>query len=392
MRQSTFSSPNPVLYGLGTAAQTGERLRQLGCKRVLVIFDKGIKAAGIADRVISCIDAAGIESVCFDGVVADVPDYSVNEAADFALNENVDGIVAVGGGSSLDTGKAVRIMLSNPPPISNYYSRPGKPPEADMATLKPLIVLPTTSGTGSEVSPGGVIVDTENNVKEHFQCPITLGIIDPELTLAMPLSVTVITAFDALGHAIEAVTSREPNIFSELLGLEAISLIAKNLPLVVKDGSNLEARSGMHLAATMATMSILGPFCNIPHDMGLVLGMEHDMPHGVAVSVALPEALEFIAPTIPGTLAKVAAALGATVPEGAKPDEIGKLASKAVRDLMNLSGLPSIKQYVKSKEDLLASVPKIMASQDFHFAPRPATQGDILAILSKTYDAAEVKS
>ena len=385
---STFSSPNPVLYGAGTAALAGERFKQLGCKKVLVVYDKGIKAAGIVEKVTGSIEKAGINYVCFDGVIADVPDYSVNEAAAFAISEAVDGIAAVGGGSSLDTGKAVRIMLSNPPPISNYYSRPGKPPDADMATLRPLIVLPTTSGTGSEVSPGGVIIDTANNVKEHFQCPITLGIIDPELTLNMPPSVTAITAFDALGHSIEAVTSGAPNVFSELIGLKAISLISQNLPIVIKDGSNLEARSGMHLAATMATMSILGPFCHIPHDMGLVIGMEHDMPHGVAVSVALPECLEFIAPAIPDTLAKVAAALGAAVPSGASADDIGKIVSKAVRELMRVSGLPSMKKYVKSKDDLLATIPKILASQDFHFSPRPPSEDDIRDILSKAYDAA----
>ena len=386
---STFSTPNPVLFGIGTAAQTGEKLKQLGRKKVLVIYDSGIKAAGIVDKITDYITAAGIESVCYGEVVTDVPDYSVNEAAKFALEADVDSIVAVGGGSSLDTGKAVRILLSNPLPISNYYSRPGKPPEADMDTLKPLIVLPTTSGTGSEVSPGGVIIDTENNIKEHFQCPITLGIIDPELTVAMPLSVTVVTAFDALGHAIEAVTSGEPNVFSELIGLEAISLIAKNLPIVIKDGNNLEARSGMHLAATMATMSILGPFCNIPHDMGLVLGMEHDMPHGVAVSVALPEALEYIAPSIPDTLRKVGDALGASIPANTSPDEIGKEVADAVRGLMKLSGLPSIKKYVSSKDELLASIPKIMASQDFHFSPRPANEDDIREILSKAFDNAQ---
>ena len=388
MKYSTFSSPNPVLYGAGTSAQTGEKLKQLGCKRVLVIYDKGIEAAGIVDKITSSLKAAGIEPVYYNGVVADVPDYSVNAAAEFARGEKADGIVAVGGGSSLDTGKAVRILLSNPPPISNYYARPGKPPEADIATLKPLIVLPTTSGTGSEVSPGGVIIDTENNAKEHFQCPITLGIVDPELTLAMPPIVTAITAFDALGHSVEAVTSGEPNAFSELLGLKAISLIAENLPRVIKDGKDLEARSGMHLAATMATMSILGPFCNIPHDMGLILGMEFDMPHGVAVSIALPEALEFIAPAIPETIAKVAAALGVDVPDGASPEDIGKLVSKVIRDLMKISGLPSLKKYVKSKEDLLAAIPKVMASQDFHFSPRPATADDIRDILSKAYDAA----
>ena len=388
MRQSTFSSPNPVLFGTGAAGLTGERLKMLGCKKTLVISDKGVKAAGVVDKVIGNIEAAGIETICYDEVVADVPDYSVNAAAEFALSKDVDSIVAVGGGSSLDTGKAVRVLLSNPPPMSKYYMHPGRPPVADMGTLKPLIVLPTTSGTGSEVSPGGVIIDTENNMKQHFDCPVTLGIIDPELTVGMPNVVTAITAFDALGHSIEAVTSNEPNVFSELLGLKAISLIAQNLPIVIKDNANLEARGGMHLAATMATMSILGPFCNIPHDMGLVLGMQFDMPHGVAVSAALPECLEFIAPAIPETLAKVASALGADVPDGISPEELGKLVNATTRSLMKLSGLPSLKKYVKSKEEFLAAIPKIMAEQDFHFAPRPVTESDLRDILSKAYDAA----
>jgi len=389
MSFSTFSSPNPILYGIGMSAQVGERLKQLGCKKAVVVHDKGIKAAGIVDKITGFISAAGIEYVCYDGVVADVPDYSVNKAAEFAIKENVDCIVAVGGGSSLDTGKSVRLMLSYPPPISNFYSRPGKPPQTDYGALKPLIVLPTTSGTGSEASPGGVIIDTENNAKEHIMCPITLGIVDPELTLAMPPAVTAMTAFDALGHSIEAVTSREPNMFSELLGLKAISLIAENLPIVVKDGNNLTARAGMQLAATMAMMSILGPFCNIPHDMGLEIGMEFDMPHGVAVSVALPECLEFIAPAIPETLAKVAKALGADVPEGSSADTIGAIISKTARNLMDISGLPSVKKYVKSKEDFLAVIPRIMASQDFHFAPRLPSEDDIRTILSKAYDAAK---
>jgi len=386
--QSTFSTPNPVLFGAGTSAQVGERLAAFGCKRALVVFDKGIKAAGVADKITGYIESAGIETICYDGVVADVPDTSVAAAAEFALASNVDGIVAVGGGSSLDTGKAVRILLSNPPPISRYYSHTGVQLSEVLSSLKPLIVLPTTSGTGSEVSPGGVIVNTETNFKEHILCPVSLGIIDPELTLAMPPSVTVITAFDALCHATEAVTSNEPNIFSEIFGMRAIELIVQNLPLVLKTPGDLTARGNMHLAATLATMSILGPFCHVPHDMGLILGMDHDMPHGVSVSVALPECLEFITPAIPETASRVAKAYGADVPAGASPQEIGKALNKAARDLMNLAKLPSLKNYVKSKDDLLASVPGIMELEDFHFSPRPVTENDVRDILSKAYDAA----
>ena len=385
---STFSTPNPVMFGEGTASVVGEKLKGMGCKKVLVVFDKGIKASGVADKIAGYIESAGIETVCYDGVIADVPDHSIATAADFAISHNVDGIVAVGGGSSLDTAKGVRILLTNPPPISRYYAGTGIALTDVLSSLKPLIVLPTTSGTGSEVSPGGVIVNTETNFKEHILCPVTLGIIDPELTLAMPQSVTVITAFDALCHAIEAVTSREPNVFSELFGLKSISLIAKNLPLVLKDGKNLAARGGMHLAATMGTMSILGPFCNVPHDIGLIIGMDHDIPHGIASSATLPESLEFIAPAIPDTLKKVVEALGAEIPDGAGAEELGKIANKTTRDLMNLASLPSIKNYVKSKEEFLSSVPRIMELQTFYFSPRPVTEADVRDILSKAYDAA----
>ena len=385
--QSTFSTPNPVLFGEGTAAQVGERLKAFGTKKALVIFDKGIKSAGIADRIVGYVEATGIETVCYDGVVADVPDYSTAAAAEFAISNKVDGIVAVGGGSSLDTGKAVRILLTNPPPISRYYAHTGVQLSDVLSSLKPLIVLPTTSGTGSEVSPGGVIANTENNFKEHILCPVSLGIVDPELTLAMPPSVTVVTAFDALCHAVEAVTSNEPNIFSDIFGMRAIELIAKNLPIVLKDGGNLAARGEVHLSATLATMSILGPFCHIPHDMGLILGMDHDMPHGVSVAVALPEALEYIAPAIPQTAARVARALGADVPAGATAEDIGMILNKTTRSLMNEAGLPSMKKYVKSKEDLLSSVPRIMELQDFHFAPRPVDADVVREILGKAYDA-----
>jgi len=385
---SVFSTPNPVIFGEGAARAVGERLAKLGCSKALVLFDKGVKASGVADKVAGYVESAGIEIVCYDGVISDVPDYSVAAAAEFALSNNVEGIVAVGGGSTLDTGKAVRLLLSNPPPISRYYAHNGVLPTDAMAMLKPLIVLPTTSGTGSEASPGGVIVNTETNFKEHFLCPVTLAIVDPELTLGMPGRVTVTTAFDALCHAIEAVTSREPNPFSELFGLKAISLIAENLPVVMKNGGDLTARGGMHLAATMGMISILGPFCNIPHDLGLIVGMDHDMPHGIASSITLPESLEFIAPAIPETLIKVIKALGAEVPEGAGPDEIGKIANKTARNLMNITGLPSLKEYVKSKEDLLSSVPRIMELQDFHFSPRPVAEADVRDILSKAYDAA----
>lgn len=383
---STWNSPNPVLYGSGSSKVVGEQLKRFGCKKVIVVFDKGVKSAGIVDKILLFIKDAGIDTVLYDGAVSDSPDYTINEAGALAARENVDGVVAVGGGSSIDTGKGVDVLLSNPPPINQYFARPGQPPTGDLTHLKPLIVIPTTAGTGSEVSPGGACADTQLGTKENFGCPVTLGIIDPELTLGLPPAVTAMTAFDALCHAVEAVVSNQPNEFSQLFGFEAIRLIGENLPAAVENGGNLKAREGLHLASTMATMSILGPFCNIPHDIGAVICMMFHIPHGVAVSACLPEIFKFYAPAVPDKMKKIAEAIGGKVPEGAAPEEIGELASKAVFNLMKNSKLPRLTEYVKSKEELLKAVPQIMATQVFFFSPRPVTTEDIAAILSKSYD------
>ena len=383
---STWSSPNPILYGSGSSKTVGEQLGKFGCKKVLVVFDKGVQAAGITDNILSYIKNAGIEAVIFDDVESDTPDYTVNAAGELAIRENVDGVVAIGGGSSLDTGKGAGLLLSNPPPINQYFSRPGFPPTADLTSLKPIIVIPTTAGTGSEVTPGGACADTINNTKENFMCPVKLGIVDPELTLKLPPAVTAMTAFDALCHAVEAVVSNQPNKYSELFGFKAISLIGENLLDAVKDGGNLKAREGLHLAATMASMSILGPYCNIPHDIGAVICMMFHIPHGTAVSACLPEIFKFYAPAVPDKLRRITECLGGEVPDGATVEELGEIAGCTVEALMRKSGLPLLTGYVKSKEELLTAVPEIMRTQIFFFSPRPVTEEDIKSILEKTYD------
>ena len=188
---------------------------------------------------------------------------------------------------------------------------------------------------------------------------------------------------DAFCHAFEAVTSNDPNPFSNLYGAEAMGLIAKYLARACKDGSDLEAREGLHLAATMASMSILGPFCNIPHDTGAVICMDHNIPHGIAVSACLPEIIKFIAPACPEKLRIVAKAFGL---EETPDAEIGEKLSEAVLGLMNEINMPPLSKFIKTKEDLLASVPKIMETQNFFFSSRPVTESDVTDILSKSWD------
>ncbi|SHI12756.1 1,3-propanediol dehydrogenase [Sporobacter termitidis DSM 10068] len=386
MHSTFLASTNPILFGCGVSGLIGEKLKEFGCKKVLVVYDKGVKAAGIADRILGHIHAAGIETVCYDGVLPDPPDYTVEAAGALGVRERVDGVVAVGGGSALDTGKAAKVLLTNPPPISNYYLA-YEDVQPDDKTMKPIIVIPTTSGTGSEATPGGVITDTKRGVKQNVPCATNLGIVDPELALGLPLPVTASTAVDALCHAVEAFTSGEPNAISDVLAREAISLIGKNLPAVFKNSADLKAREGLQLAATLAGLSIMGPFCNVPHEIGLVLGTVFHLPHGTACGATLPEALEFLAPAIPEKVAAVARLLGAEVSESAAPEEIGKTARGTVRALYGLIGMPGLKTLVASKEALLAAVPDILAYSPFHFSARPVSTGDLREILGKAYDA-----
>jgi alcohol dehydrogenase class IV len=193
------------------------------------------------------------------------------------------------------------------------------------------------------------------------------------------------TAFDALCHAVEAVVSNQPNEYSQIFGFEAVRLIGENLVAAVENGNSLKAREGLHLASTMATMSILGPFCNIPHDIGAVICMMFHIPHGAAVSACLPEIFKFYAPAVPEKMAGITEALGGKVPENATPEEIGRLASETIITLMKKSGLPKLTSFVKSKEELLTAVPQIMATQIFFFSPRPVTESDIRNILEKSY-------
>ncbi len=358
--QSIFSSPNPLLFGIGTSKLLGDKLKELGCTKVLVVYDMGIKNAGVADQIVKIIEDAGIRTVAYDGVQADPPDWSVNEAGELGIREKVDGVVGVGGGSSLDTAKGAKMLQTNPPPINQYFGREGVITKPSV----PLVVIPTTAGTGSECTPGGVITDTINNIKTNIAgigCAVTLGIVDPELTLALPPSVTASTGMDALCHAVESYTSRRANSFCELTGKEAFTLVGKYLVRAYENGRDLEAREGMMLAATLGGISMSGPLCHLAHDIGKVLGAKYHIPHGNGCASCLPQVMQMAASVYPDKVTEITVALGGTVPPGATPDQVGKAVYDAVQTLMRRVKMPSLsalgEKYGFTKEDLLAGVP-----------------------------------
>jgi alcohol dehydrogenase len=395
--QSIFSSPNPLLFGTGTSKLVGEKLREFGCKKVLVVYDSGIKSSGVADRIIKTINDAGIATVTYDGVQADPPDWSVEEAGAIGTRENVDGVVGVGGGSSLDTAKGAKLLQTNPPPIGRYFGREGVITKPSV----PLVVIPTTAGTGSECTPGGVITDTKNNIKTNIAgvgCAVTLGIVDPELTLGLPPSVTASTGMDALCHNIESYTSMRWSSFCELTGKRGFTLVGKYLVRAFENGADLEAREGMMLASSLGGISMSGPLCHLAHDIGKVMGGKFHIPHGNGCASCVPQVFEIIAPAVPEKVKEITLALGGTVKDGATPQEIGRAAYDTLQGLMKKLKLPSLRDWgVRNgftKEDLIAVVPEnVVLMQEglvklFGQAtsPVPATKELIATIVGRAWD------
>ncbi len=393
--ESIFNSPNPILFGVGAAGRTGSELQKLGCKKVLAVFDRGVEQAGVAEKVLKSIREAGIDVVIYNNVQADPPVWSVEEAGALGVKEGVDGIVGIGGGSSLDTAKGAKMLQTNPPPLRQYFGRTGVVTKPSV----PLIVIPTTAGTGSECTPGGTITDTEKNIKTNISgvgCAVTLGIVDPELSALLPRSVTASTGLDALCHCVESYTSAMANSISSVLGREGIRLVGQYLVRACDKGAaDMEARAGMAKAATLGGMAMSGAFCHLCHDIGRSLGAKFHVPHGNGCAVTLPQVLQIIAPVKTEEVRYIARCLGAELADDADAAAVGKAAYDAAHRLLKDTGLKNLKELGLKREELLAVVPdevvmqiemEIKAFGGIAPPPLPVTKELVAEIINRAYD------
>jgi len=374
---------SPVLFGANMSMRAGMKLKELGCTRVLFVYDQGIKKAGIPDRVIKNTQALGIKVSVYEGVLADPPDYIVEEAAEIGRREQVDGVVGIGGGSSMDTAKVVNILLTNPSPISRYMGFGG--------TMKPgktLVLIPTTAGTGSEVTNMAVLTDSRTGRKggpANNLLRATLAIVDPMLTVGMPPSVTAETGMDAFSHAAEAVTSGQANPMSDILGEKAISLVCKYLPRAVKNGSDIEARTNMSFAAMAAGYAFNDAITHIGHSIGHTLGAMFHVPHGNACAVALPEIMEFVAEKTPAGIRRVGMAMGLKTDDSVSPIEAGIKVRDAIRALNKEIGIKTLKQLNIGESALPEIATRGVTEGPAMFSPRKINIDDLLKILQKAY-------
>jgi alcohol dehydrogenase len=354
----TYQLGTKILFGAGRLAELGQEARTFAGERVLLVTDSGIVAAGLADKALEALSHVGLESSVFADISANPRDEECCEAAAAAVAFGAQAIVGLGGGSALDTAKSAAALATNGGRVKDWED----PRRLEKDPL-PLVAVPTTAGTGSEVTWVAVITDEEHHYKMTLLDPRIapdVAILDPELTHSLPPRITAATGVDALIHAIEAYTCKAANPISDALALRAITLIAGALPVAVKEGGNAEARRDMLLASLLAGLAFGNADVGAVHCMGESLGGLYDTPHGVACAVFLPFVLEFNLEADLAKHAAVARALGASTAEMTEA-EAARSAVEATRALMAEIGIPRLRDLQELSRQDLESMARLSA-------------------------------
>lgn len=387
MQPFSFATTAQILCESGSAVRLGALCRERGAARVLIVSDPGITRLGLLDGVLPGFAAAGVAVQVFDQVLADPPEAVVLQAAMQALEMGAQLVVGFGGGSSMDVAKLVALLAH--PQASQALPQLFGVGNARGPRL-PLIQVPTTAGTGSEVTPIAIVTTgatTKSGVVSPHLLP-DLALLDADLTLGLPPAVTAATGIDAMVHAIEAYTSKlKKNPLSDLLAREALRLLAQNLDAVVHDGANREARQAMLLGACLAGQA----FANAPvaavHALAYPLGGHFHIPHGLSNALVLPEVMRFNAPAAAALYAELAPLL---LGERLRPGDRDGLVGQFIDELAALSprcGLPSRLRDAGVPEHMLRLLASDAMQQQRLLVnnPREVDEADALAIYRAAY-------
>ncbi len=291
MADFTINTCRSIVSGAGSLGRIDTLCSALGIRRPLVVTDRGIVALGLADRVRALLEQAGAQLFCFSDVIADPPEQIVRDAVKFARGHRVDGIIGLGGGSSMDTAKLVALLANSSEQLEQIYGV-----NQVKGSRLPLILVPTTAGTGSEVTPIA-IVTTGATTKQGIvaeQLIADIALLDAEITLGLPPGITAMTGVDAMVHAVEAYTSiQRKNPYTDMLAREALRLLSTNITTATRHGDDLDARQAMLLGSCIAGQA----FANAPvaavHALAYPLGGHYHLPHGLTNSLVLPHVLQF---------------------------------------------------------------------------------------------------
>ena len=378
LNRFSFELPTKIEYGVGAAGSLVDVIKNENFKNLLLVTDEGVLRSGLLKRVFDVLDAHHLKWEVFHRVEANPKDYNVEEGTETARQSGADCLVAVGGGSPIDCAKAIAVVARQGGAVRDYEG-PGKMgPD-----VLPLIAIPTTAGTGSEVTFSSVITDSREKFKFSIRDPKIaprVALIDPEMTLTMPPALTAATGMDALTHAIEAFTAKASEPLADAAALYAIELIAAYLRSAVSDGDNLEARAGMLLGSVLAGIAFSHSDVAAVHCVAEALGGKYDAAHGVCNAVVLPAVMEYNMECCKAQYARIAVAMGLT---SENMDEGARQAVTAVQQLAADVRLPEFGSLGVQQSDLEELAANSFKNGSNIDNPRPMTKDDYLKLFRR---------
>lgn len=381
MNFTIFSKPH-LIFGENSIYSLPTEMKNRGLKRAFLVVTPHFVNNGLASKIQDKLSEEGIDSVVYSNLIQDAPDFTINEGAQIARDFKADTVVAIGGGKAMDTAKSINIIINNPgKTIADFIS-----PES-MADRIPgvfLILCPTTTGTGSEMTYCGVVhfIDLDRKISVgNGDTFADLAIVDPVLTVELPPDITAETGLDALTHCVGCITSiYNVNPLSEAIAYDAIGIIMKNLPRAIACPTDMEARNMMSYASMAAGMAFIDQCCNVDHALSQSMGAAAGTPHGIACGAALPWAVKYLCAAAPEKVKKVARAMGVDV-SGLDPVTAGNTVADALAAFVKSVGCPSMKDLNYTEEQLERIAELTPMDVVSYLCPRRVTREEILDLL-----------
>ena len=385
----TFHSLPTMKYGVGALEEVGHLAQGFG-STVLVVSDPVMKSLGVVDNCLHHLHAQGLQTHVYVGVISEPVDTYVDEGLKLLRDTQCDVIVSIGGGSCIDTAKAIAVVATNGGYVGDYMKM------QKIAAIRPVphIAIPTTAGTGSEATDATVITDIKNDIKMMIKQPAFMpnaAIVDPLLCLTSPKSITAATGIDALSHAIEGYLSRLAHPYSDLLALSAMELIINNLLPSYEDGTNLTAREAMALGSMQAGAAFSNASVALVHGMSRPIGALFHVPHGISNAMLLPAVLEYSKDACIPRLAKIGAFfVGQETVSSYTEEQLADLAIDSVKDLCKQMNIDNLRQYGIDEDAFFQAIDKMatdaIASGSPANNPKVPSLDDLKALYKIVYD------
>ncbi|WP_270181076.1 iron-containing alcohol dehydrogenase [Alkalihalobacillus sp. CinArs1] len=383
---AVFRTPQTILYGRKSFQQVGVQAALKG-RKALIVTDEVMLKLGYVDECQELLKKEGIESETYTGVESEPTDLYVSESLEKLKNTACDLVLSIGGGSCIDTAKAIAVLATNGGYIGDYRANRTSAKKAPLAH----IAIPTTAGTGSEATDVTVITNTSDDVKMMMKQPAFMpdvAIVDPLLTVSSPAHVTAATGVDALSHAIEAYLSKRAHPMTDTIALSAMKLLVENIVTAYRDGNNLDAREAMSLGALQAGMAFTNASVCLVHGMSRPIGALFHVPHGYSNAMLLPAVLEFSKDLCTDRLADLGRIFK---PDEARSDsEAAEIAVKSVKELCSTLEIPNLKEWGIDEGAFKKAIPKMamdaLNSGSPQNNPRLPSQEELENLYTMCYD------